>query len=169
VDSSRLGVPFAFGLICLTGCADPMSKAQQQAKDYCASQGKEAIILDSRRSESFWTGELATVQTVCINPHNLRYTSASFGALLLANADIRGAQILQVRHGSIAERAGLRHADVVVEYAGRSIETAEALQTAISYTAAGARVPIKLHRGQEETDLTAQFLQVRTRSAGLVG
>ena len=58
--------------------------------------------------------------------------------------------------GSIADRAGLKHADIVLEYDGRRIQTAGELQTAVSGTAAGSRVPIKLCRDQLMV-LTAQF------------
>jgi hypothetical protein len=125
-----------------------MPKAQQEARDYCAAAGKQPFVLDSKVKESLWQGSVAALRMVCIDPQNLIHTTDAFGALLLADMHIKGAQVLQVVPGSIADRAGLKHADMVLEYAGNRVVSAEALQTAVSSTVAGSRVPMRLYRDQ---------------------
>jgi S1-C subfamily serine protease len=93
----------------------------------------------------------------CIDPKNLVNTSDSFGVELLADVDTKGAAVIKVVPGSTGAKAGLKHLDVVIEYADRSIDTAAALRAAISDTPTGARVLIKLHRNQQEMAVTAQF------------
>ena len=149
------------GLVCLSalvGCADPVARAQQHAKDVCAAQGKQPYIVDSRVTDSaLGTYRLASLQLHCVDPNDLVSTGEVFGAELLAEKDVKGAIILKVRPGSVAGNAGLQHLDVVVEYAGRSIENAAALQTEVAHTTEGARVLIKLHRNQQDVSTTAQF------------
>jgi len=120
------------------------------------AQGKRAVVFHSETKNSSWQGPIATVEAVCVDPHNLVHTGDAFGATLLADMEGKGAYVIKVEPGSIAERAGLKHADIVLEYDGHRIATAAELQTAISNTAAGSHIAIKLYRDQLMV-LTAKF------------
>jgi S1-C subfamily serine protease len=133
-----------------------MPRAQHQAKAYCEAEGKEPFVLDSAETNS-WHGPLVTVRAACIRPEDLTHTTDAFGALLLADVDIKGAQVLKVVPGSIADRAGLHYPDVVFEYEGRPIETAAALQSAVANTNSGSPVLLRVHRNQKEVLVHAQF------------
>jgi len=154
----RVGVALAlFGQSALFGCTSAMQRAEQHATDVCAAKGKQPYIVDSQVKESVWHGQTASLELNCIDTKNLVHTSDSFGVELLADVDTKGAAIIKVVPGSIGANAGLKHADIVIEYADRSIDTAAALQAAVSNTPTGARVLIKLHRNQQEVAVTAQF------------
>jgi S1-C subfamily serine protease len=80
-----------------------------------------------------------------------------FGVDAYADIDVRGAAILKANSGSIAEKAGIKFNDIIQEFDGRAIATANDLQAAVASVPAGKQVPIKLHRSQKEISTTAQF------------
>ena len=148
----KAGIPVVLGLVVLAGCATP----EQRAQDFCAAKGKEFVTFEG--SDSPKNKESATTAYgACVNPNRLVRTNDAFGALLVAGRDVRGAEVLKVAPGSIADHAGLQHQDIVVTYSGHPIESAADLQKAVSETAPGSRVVIKLHRDELEQILTAQF------------
>jgi len=81
----------------------------------------------------------------------------TIGVDLLSDIDTKGAEILIVTPGSIADKAGIKYRDVVKEYAGKPIASADDLKAAVANTASGAKVPVKLHRNQAEVTVEAQF------------
>ena len=50
------------------------------------------------------------MEAVCVDPHDLVHTEDAFGATLLTDMEVRGARVIKAEPGSIADRAGLRHA-----------------------------------------------------------
>ena len=80
-------------------------------------------------------------------------------ALEMHREDFKAAVIMNVSQGSIAEKAGLKMADMLFEYAGKPIQGAHDLQNAVAATEVGSKVIIKVLRGKEgrESTLDAQF------------
>ena len=67
-----------------------------------------------------------------------------------------GVLVAAVETGSIAEVAGLRVDDVLVEVAGVSVKTTDEVRTLVSRTAPGTWLPLKVKR-QNLIELTAKF------------
>jgi S1-C subfamily serine protease len=61
---------------------------------------------------------------------------------------VRGAEA-----GSPAERAGLERGDLIAAAAGNSIESLDALYTALDSVAADGRLPLTVVRGTEEREV----------------
>ena len=71
----------------------------------------------------------------------------------------KAALIMNVSQGSVAEKAGLKMADMVYEYDGKPIQNTLDLQNAVAATEAGSKVLVKVLRGKEgsESTLNIQF------------
>jgi S1-C subfamily serine protease len=85
------------------------------------------------------------------------HTADVFGVDTLVSITTKGALILKVAHGSVADKAGVKWGDVVYEYAGEAIATAEDLRSAVVNTPTGKRIVIRLYRNEKSLDATAQF------------
>jgi len=68
-----------------------------------------------------------------------------------------GVVIRSVRPAGVAERAGVCEGDVVVKYAGTSVETLGDLQAALNITHQGDTVVVNLLRAGKEVALQARF------------
>jgi hypothetical protein len=68
-----------------------------------------------------------------------------------------GLLIVQVKSGSVAERAGVQVGDIMTEFAGTALKQNADLQTAFATVSPGASVDLKLIRGAADLKLTAQF------------
>ena len=143
-------------LITLSGC-DPMVKAEAQANDYCAKRGLQPYILERERTDSFWTGPMATLRMHCIDPRDIVHTTDPFGVDLIASRNISGAMILKVVPGTIGAKAGLGADDVVYEYAGQPIGSVDELEASVASTKPGQQVLIRLRREKQDLAVTAQF------------
>ena len=73
-------------------------------------------------------------------------------ALGLPNA--AGAIVSSVERGGPADRAGLQPGDVVVEFNGKPIATADALVSLVSMTPPGTRATMRVYRDGKEQTLT---------------
>jgi PDZ domain len=144
-------------LLTAVGGCDPMVRAEAQAKDYCAKQGLQPLILDRERTESFWMGPTATLKLHCIDPQDIVHTTDAFGAELLSSRNINGAMILKVAPGTIAARAGLAADDVVYEYAAQRIGSTADLISAVAGTVPGQQVLVRARRGKQDIAITADF------------
>lgn len=116
----------------------------------CATEGKQTYILNEQDGS-------APVRMICIQPNQLVRIPSPFGVDLLASVNIKGAEVLKVAPGSIAQRAGIKYSDVVFEFGGQSIGTASDLQAAVATTQAGQQVLIRFRRDEREASATAQF------------
>ena len=67
-----------------------------------------------------------------------------------------GIRISGVTAGSIAEQAGLKRGDVILEVAGRPAQV-DVLRALVQRQPAGTWLPFKLRRGSEELELVARF------------
>jgi len=99
------------------------------------------------------------------------YADAVFGlsAPQLANAPRRqrlgvwlesvtgGVRILRVEEGSVAEAAGVRAGDIVVEVAGLPAKETADLADAVHRHAPGTWLPLKVKRGADAVELVAKF------------
>jgi len=94
-----------------------MRDAEQNAHEACAKQGKQAVILDEHRNDSALT-RTAAVTLVCVDPKDLVHTTDAFGALLYADARTKGAVVVGITPGSIADKAYLKVEDVIYEFGG---------------------------------------------------
>lgn len=65
----------------------------------------------------------------------------------------QGALVSHVTEESPAERAGVKQGDVIVEYEGTAIEDGGALQRAVTRTAPGTKITVKLVRDGHEKDV----------------
>ena len=146
----------AAALLALAGC-DPMPRAEKRAKEYCAKEGKESMVIDRERTSNPFVGPLATIRAACFDPSHVVHTSDAFGVDVLAEIDIKGAHALRIMPGSIGDKAGIKYNDVIYEYDGRVIGTADALRAAVADTPAGSQVSIKLHRDEKDVTVSAQF------------
>jgi len=136
----------ACAVLVVVGCT-AMPDVSQDANEYCRREGKQAVEMDRETGGSAWTGRSTTLKVVCVSPERILPTDEQFGVDLVKNRDIRGASVLRVAPGSIGDGATLKAHDIIVEYAGQAIESAEALAAAVAETRGGERVTIKLHRG----------------------
>ena len=68
-----------------------------------------------------------------------------------------GPKILEVSKGSIAEQAGLRAGDELVEIAGRPVKEAGDVREAVERQAPGTWLPLKVRRGGELLHMVAKF------------
>jgi serine protease Do/serine protease DegQ len=90
--------------------------------------------------------------------------AAAFGI-----TDGRGVLIREVSPGSPAERAGLRHGDVVTAFNGRVIGAPEAMRLAIAQTAPGATVTLRVVRDREARDVSVVVDRLDDGTGGLGG
>ena len=67
-----------------------------------------------------------------------------------------GIRIAGVTAGGVAEQAGLKRGDVILEVAGRPAQI-DALRALVQRQPAGTWLPLKLRRGSEELELVARF------------
>jgi membrane-associated protease RseP (regulator of RpoE activity) len=84
------------------------------------------------------------------NPPRLGIATDSMG-------DDSGVRIASVVAGSVAERAGLKVGDVLVEIAGQPVKDFMTVRTAVQRQAPGTWLPIKVRRGKEELEIVARF------------
>jgi len=68
-----------------------------------------------------------------------------------------GVRVKSVNPGSVAEVAGLRVQDVIVEAAGAPVKGSAALQSAVQSAAPGVWLPLKARRQGETIELVAKF------------
>jgi Do/DeqQ family serine protease len=85
-------------------------------------------------------------------------------AASLGLSDVRGALVNQVEPGSPAERAGLRQGDVITEVQGRRVSDGNELRNAISNTAPGTSVSLKITRDGHVSDLSAKLDELQARN-----
>jgi hypothetical protein len=134
-----------------------MVRAETQAKEYCAKQGLQPFILDRELTQNIWTGDVATLKLHCIDPQDIVHTTDAFGVDLLSSRNINGVMILKVTRGTIGAKAGVAADDVVYEYAGRPIGSANELKSSVADTMPGQQVVMKLRRANQDITVTAQF------------
>ena len=79
----------------------------------------------------------------------------------LGLSDVRGALVNQVEPGSPAERAGLRQGDVITEVQGRRVTDGNELRNAISNTAPGTSVALKVVRDGRTSDISAKLEELK--------
>jgi hypothetical protein len=72
-----------------------------------------------------------------------------------------GARVLQVEKGSIAEVAGIRDADIIVEAAGVAVKRTEDIVETVKRQAAGTWLPLTVKRGGDTSEIVAKFPAVR--------
>ena len=142
-------------LLSASGC-NAMRTAEEDAHDACAKQGKHAVIVDRQKHDSGFVSS-ATVTLYCVDPQYLVYTPDTHGALLYADARIKGAVVVGITPGSIADKAYLKVQDVIYEFGGAPIGSADALRSAVAAAPAGQQILIKFHRTQYERGAYAQF------------
>ncbi|MBS3935302.1 MAG: ChaN family lipoprotein [Sulfuritalea sp.] len=68
-----------------------------------------------------------------------------------------GLRVTQVTAGSIAEAAGLKSGDLILEVAGRRADSIAVLRAAVQRQVSGAWLPLKIRRGGEEQEIVARF------------
>ncbi len=68
-----------------------------------------------------------------------------------------GARILQIEKGSIAETAGLRDSDVMLEVAGVTVKQTGDVVAAVKRQGPGTWLPLKVRRGGEMIEIIAKF------------
>lgn len=80
-------------------------------------------------------------------------------AVAMNHEGLKGALIIDVTKGSVADKAGLILADTVFEYDGKPVSGSNDLQKLVAATELGKKVSIKLLRGIDVKELTleAQF------------
>jgi serine protease Do len=71
-----------------------------------------------------------------------------------------GILIYEVIKGSVAEQAGLRQLDVIIEFAGERVRDSTALQEAIERQPIGSKQAIAVKRGGKRVDLTVELATV---------
>jgi Do/DeqQ family serine protease len=79
----------------------------------------------------------------------------------LGLSDVRGALVNQVEPGSPAERAGLRQGDVITDVQGRRVTDGNELRNAISNTAPGTSVALKVVRDGRTSDVSARLEELK--------
>ena len=72
----------------------------------------------------------------------------------------RGARILQIEKGSVAETAGLIDEDIITEIAGLEVRQINDVIEAVQRQAPGTWLPLKISRGSEILEIIAKFSAV---------
>ena len=145
----------AFALLLLAGGCDAMRHAEESAHEECAKQGKPAVIL-ARQKHDDGLVSTAAVTVTCIDPQYVVYTTDAFGVQLYADPHVKGAMVVAITPGSIADKAYLKVEDVMYEFGGTSIGSAAELRSAVQAAPAGQQILIKFHRTQYERGAYAQ-------------
>ena len=68
-----------------------------------------------------------------------------------------GARVLQVEKGSIAEKAGIRESDLIIETAGMPIKQLNDIVEIVKRQAPGTWLPLKIKRGSDTMEAIAKF------------
>jgi len=68
-----------------------------------------------------------------------------------------GVRVVTVAPGSIAEAAGLRAGDVIVEAAGKALKAFGEVRSVVQGVLSGTWLPLKVRRGDEIVELVAKF------------
>jgi len=68
-----------------------------------------------------------------------------------------GVRLTSIAAGSIAEAAGLKKDDVIVEVAGRPASNVQALRNVVQRQVPGTWLPLKVKRGEVELEVVARF------------
>ncbi|MBI2317155.1 MAG: ChaN family lipoprotein [Betaproteobacteria bacterium] len=68
-----------------------------------------------------------------------------------------GVRVRSVAQGSVAEAAGLRAGDVLIEAAGRTLKALGEVRSAVQAVAWGTWLPLKVRRADEIVELVAKF------------
>jgi hypothetical protein len=69
----------------------------------------------------------------------------------------KGATILEVESGSVAEAAGIRKGDVIVQIAGAAVGDTQAIVRVVRSLGPGLWLPLQVRRGDETLELIAKF------------
>jgi S1-C subfamily serine protease len=69
--------------------------------------------------------------------------------------------VVQVEKGSIAETAGIRDADIIVEAAGVPVKRTEDIVETVKRQPPGTWLPLTLKRGSDTSEIIAKFPAVR--------
>src|SRR5262245_49411143 len=145
---NRFGVLSALPLLLILGCAAQM--VEKDANDSCAKQGKKAFIFDAKQSGVPLFIESASAMVLCVGPDDVVHLPATFGADAVSAANFKGAGIVSVTPGSVAQKAALKPNDIVVEFAGHPIESAADLRLQVNSTASGDQAAIRLRRSGDK-------------------
>ncbi len=78
--------------------------------------------------------------------------------------EVRGAVVNDVGRGSPAEKAGLRHGDVILEFNGQSVRDSNHLMHLVGAAGVGIKVKLKVLRNKEKLQLSVK-LDKRTEEA----
>ena len=72
----------------------------------------------------------------------------------------KGARILKIEKGSVAETAGLKDKDIIIEIAGLEVKKINNVIEAVKRQAPGTWLPLKVTRGSETIEIIARFSAV---------
>ena len=72
----------------------------------------------------------------------------------------RGARILKIEKGSVAEIAGLKDEDIIIEIAGLEVKKINDVIEAVKRQAPGTWLPLRVTRGSETIEIIARFSAV---------
>jgi PDZ domain len=123
----------------------PNAADARAAQDQIYAWGGGAVPPVSRKSPSVQLGV------------SVGNTSSPVAANAVQKPDRKGASIVAVMKGSVAEKIGLSMGDVIVEYGGKPIANNEDLLIAVFMTKPHSTVPIKFVRESQELTVTARF------------
>lgn len=70
-----------------------------------------------------------------------------------------GVRVSEVRAGSVAEQAGLKAGDLLLEMAGRTVKAPEDVRGTVGRQAPGTWLPLRVRRGGQDLELVARFPQ----------
>lgn len=76
---------------------------------------------------------------------------------ITVETDTGGVRVTAVRKGSIADAAGLREGDLLLEAAGRTLKSAGEVRAIVVATAPGTWLPLKVRRQNDTLELPAKF------------
>jgi S1-C subfamily serine protease len=68
-----------------------------------------------------------------------------------------GLRITAITAGSVAENAGLKVADVMLEVAAQPAKNVQVLRNVVQRTVPGTWLPLKIKRGNDELEIVARF------------
>jgi hypothetical protein len=140
----------------LVGCAAQM--VQRDATESCAKQSKQAFIFDAKQSGIPLFIDSASAMVLCVGPEDVVHMPATFGADAVSASNFKGAGIVAVTPGSVADRALLKPNDIVYEFAGHPVASAADLRLEVNAISPGDQAPIKLRRnGEKDRTLSAHF------------
>lgn len=98
--------------------------------------------------------DVRTIATALMKEGSVRHATIGVNARKADNGNVEGAELVNVRDGSAAERGGLREGDIVTKLGERKVRSSDELVVAVRRAGADRDVPVDVIRDGARIELT---------------